>query len=138
MEFPLSPPPHNLAMSLASLKMVSDFCKRKAKTDVEIGDFYDQADLNSFWKMFTTVPSRTGPKLDSVDGGEAPVSQADGGGESLLDFEIAIPLLYPQTTILFQVDDLHEVETTEGFGNTFLDALDAVSLHVFGLPEFCC
>jgi tripeptidyl-peptidase-1 len=132
MEFPLSRAPHNPVTSLVSLRMVSEFCKRKAKTDVEIGDYYDQADLNSFWKLFTTIPSGTGPKLDSVDGAVAPVSQSDGGGESLLDFEIAIPLLYPQTTILFQVDDANEVESTSGFGNTFLDALDAVGCHIFG------
>jgi hypothetical protein len=46
------------------------------------------------------------------------------GEESLLDFELSIPLIHPQTTILYQVDDANKIG--QGFGNTFLDALDAV------------
>ncbi|KAI9742526.1 MAG: hypothetical protein M1818_003666 [Claussenomyces sp. TS43310] len=97
----------------------------------EDGDYYDQADLNQFWSQYTTnVPSGTGPKLDSVDGGEAPESQSteseeENGEESLLDFEVATSLIYPQTTILYQVDDSYWAANSNGFGNTFLDALDA-------------
>jgi tripeptidyl-peptidase-1 len=40
---------------------------------------------------------------------------------------IIFPLIHPQQAILYQVDDFKEVELSEGFGDTFLDALDAVS-----------
>jgi tripeptidyl-peptidase I len=38
---------------------------------------------------------------------------------------IILPLVYPQQAILFQVDDLIALEDSSGFGDTFLDALDA-------------
>lgn len=51
--------------------------------------------------------------------------------ESDLDFEAAIPMIYPQKTILFQTDDQYvEINQTSattpfiGFWNTFFDALD--------------
>jgi tripeptidyl-peptidase I len=66
--------------------------------------------------------------LDGIDGGVAPFF-FDGfeqiGVESLLDMSIIMPLVYPQSAVLFQVDDLVALETTGGFGDTFLDALDA-------------
>lgn len=91
----------------------------------EDGDFYDQADLDqTFAAIAPYVPQGTHPTLDGIDGGIAPV---DGftGVESLLDMSIIFPLIHPQQAILFQVDDLKEVEIAQGFGNTFLDALDA-------------
>ena len=95
----------------------------------EEGDYYDKADLNLFWQKFApTIPQGTFPVLKSVDGGKAPISQqaaAQEGEESLLDFELAFPIVYPQKVWLYQVDDANEVQTAEGFGNTFLDALDA-------------
>lgn len=56
----------------------------------------------------------------------APVSVLDAGPESDLDFQIAYPLIYPQSTILFQTDDpVYENNYTyPGFLNNFLDALD--------------
>jgi hypothetical protein len=43
------------------------------------------------------------------------------------DFELAIPIIYPQTTTLYQTDDLYYAEggngTTTGILNTFLDAV---------------
>ena len=48
------------------------------------------------------------------------------GGESDLDFELAYPLIYPQTIKLFQVDE--KVYTNNGqypgIFNNFLDAID--------------
>lgn len=95
----------------------------------ETGDFYSQEDLNSYFTNFTSyIKNGTGPRLDSVDGGQAPVPVADAGGESDLDFELAIPIIYPQTTTLYQVDDLYYAEggngTTTGIFNTFFDAID--------------
>ena len=55
----------------------------------------------------------------------------DAGGESDLDFQLAYPLIYPQTITLYQTDDLNYAtnpnSTSLGGFNTFLDALDGVS-----------
>ena len=51
----------------------------------------------------------------------------DAGGESDLDFELAYPIVYPTEIILYQVDDINYSSgeiPSQGFGNTFLDALD--------------
>nr|POF15305.1 aorsin [Quercus suber] len=96
----------------------------------EEGDFYAQEDLNSFFTNFTSyIPNGTHPTLDSIDGGYAPIANlADAGGESDLDFELAIPIIYPQTTTLYQTDDLYYAEggngSTYGIFNTFFDAID--------------
>ncbi len=56
---------------------------------------------------------------------------ADAGGEAELDFQAAIPLIYPQKTVLFQVDDevvqqnyISDHPKYMGFWNTFFDAID--------------
>jgi tripeptidyl-peptidase-1 len=91
----------------------------------EDGDFYDQADLDlTFAAIAPYVPQGTHPTLDGIDGGTAPM-EGFVGVESLLDMSIIFPLIHPQQAVLFQVDDLKEVESAEGFGDTFLDALDA-------------
>lgn len=99
---------------------------------LEYGDTYDQADLDAFYANYSpTIPQGTHPILEAVDGGVAPVNlsvvQTEGYGEALLDFELAIPLLYPQKVILFQTDSAYEISNeTEGFMNTFLNAVDGV------------
>ena len=96
-----------------------------------VGDYYDQGDLNTFWETYTNVPKGTAPKLDSIDGGIAPAG-TDDGYESLLDLQIAIPMIYPQSTILYQVNDVNNADG--GFsvgGNSFLDAIDAVISECF-------
>ncbi|KAK0805019.1 hypothetical protein LTR75_007450 [Friedmanniomyces endolithicus] len=96
----------------------------------EEGDFYDQFDLNSFFTNFTKyIPNGTHPVLDSIDGGMAPVTNlSQAGGEANLDFELAIPIIYPQTATLYQSDDLYYAlggnGTTGGIFNTFLDSID--------------
>ena len=96
----------------------------------EEGDYYDQLDLDAFYHKYVSsqVPNGTHPKLESIDGGVAPVDNiADDGGESLLDFGVAYPIIYPQQITLYQTDD--EYYAADGGGgtglfNTFLDALD--------------
>ncbi|RFU77057.1 peptidase s8 s53, subtilisin kexin sedolisin [Trichoderma arundinaceum] len=86
----------------------------------ETEDTYAQQDLTQFWKSFATnIPSNTGPKVDGIDGATAPTSPGNAGGESDLDFEIAIPIIYPQTTVLYQA----AIKNDDIF-NTFLDAID--------------
>ncbi|KAM0816600.1 putative Peptidase S53 domain-containing protein [Seiridium cardinale] len=94
----------------------------------EEGDYYAQADLNSFYTKYASyIPSGWGPKLNGVDGGTAPVAVAKAGGESNLDFELAIPIIYPQTTVDYQTDDAFYAAgggNATGIFNTFFDALD--------------
>jgi len=75
-----------------------------------------------------TPHSGTHPTLDSIDGGFAPVTNiSQAGGEANLDFELAIPIIYPQTTTLYQTDDPYYAEgdsNATGIFNTFLDAID--------------
>lgn len=94
----------------------------------EDGDYYDQEDLDqTFAAIAPYIKNGTHPKLEGVDGGTAPLP-GEGGVESNLDIAVIYPLIHPQDVILFQVDDLKATETYQGFGNTFLDAIDAVSL----------
>jgi tripeptidyl-peptidase I len=97
----------------------------------EDGDYYDQEDLDlTFAALAPYVPNGTHPTLHGIDGGYAPMAGWTGT-ESLLDMSLIFPLIHPQEAILFQVDDLREVELGAGFGDTFLDALDAVILTFF-------
>lgn len=83
-------------------------------------DIYAQGDLDEFYLLFgQNIPVGTGPKVDLIDGATAPTSQATAGGESDLDFELAIPLLYPQGTELYET-----YVNNDDIFNTFLDAID--------------
>lgn len=98
----------------------------------EEGDFYAQKDLDLFFNKYQArVPQGTHPKPAFIDGAQAPVPVAQAGGESDLDFELAYPLIYPQTLTLYQTDDIfyatNSTNTAAGGFNTFLDALDGVS-----------
>jgi tripeptidyl-peptidase-1 len=64
----------------------------------EEGDFYVQTDLDLFFGNLTSnVPVGTSPVPAFIDGAYAPLSGfGDYPGESDLDFELAIPIIYPQ------------------------------------------
>lgn len=99
----------------------------------EEGDFYDQEDLDLFFANYTPyIPKGTHPIPNFVDGAMAPVSVEEAGGESLLDFELAYPLVYPQKLVLYQTDDINYAaeNPTVGAFNTFLDAIDGVCLLI--------
>jgi tripeptidyl-peptidase I len=104
-------------------------------------DTFAQEDISLFFEHYATnVPSGTGPKVISVDGGTAPVaaSSEQNGGESDIDLDLSISLIYPQSVTVYQVDDLPnssgETDTT-GFLNTFLDSVDGsyCSYSAFGI-----
>ena len=85
--------------------------------------------MNSEAKILITtsnIPQGTHPILDAVDGATAPDPVTLAGPESDLDFQLAYPIIYPQTTTLFQTDDnvYQNNYTFNGFLNTFLDAID--------------
>jgi tripeptidyl-peptidase-1 len=93
----------------------------------DLGDVYDQTDLNLFFlTLQPDIPLGSHPLLKAIDGATAPNSLLKAGVESLLDFQISYPIIYPQTHILFQTDDpVYEANYTyEGFLNNFLDAID--------------
>ncbi|PYH90287.1 aorsin [Aspergillus ellipticus CBS 707.79] len=94
----------------------------------EEGDYYAQEDLDLFFANYTPyIPQGTHPKPAFIDGAEAPVPVEYAGAESDLDMQLAYPIIYPQTITLYQTDDYNyasgEIET-DGFFNTFLDAVD--------------
>jgi len=96
----------------------------------EQGDYFAQGDISKYFATFSpNVPPATGPKVLGIDGGSAPVAQNSplNGGESDIDIDITISLVYPQTVVVYQVDDANyapaEVAVDNTF-NTFLDALD--------------
>lgn len=95
----------------------------------EEGDYYAQQDLNLFFGNFTPyIPNGTHPIPNMIDGAKAPVSLQLAGGESDLDFQVAYPLVYPQTTTLYQTDDIFYAfgndPNATGLFNTFFDAID--------------
>ncbi|KAK1244299.1 hypothetical protein MKX07_003098 [Trichoderma sp. CBMAI-0711] len=106
----------------------------------ESGDTFAQADLDSYYHKYAPwIANGTHPRILSVDGGEAPVAPDSeyNTGESDIDIDIIQTLLWPQTMVLYQVDD--RLYTTannySGFLNHFLDALDGSYCHstAFGI-----
>ncbi|KAI9661283.1 MAG: hypothetical protein M1821_009610 [Bathelium mastoideum] len=82
---------------------------------------YNQGDLNSFFQTFTpNIPQGTAPKLQSINGGQAPSSPNMTSFEADLDFQVAYPIVFPQSTQVFQVNS----GQFSPF-NQFLDAIDA-------------
>lgn len=89
---------------------------------------YDREDLNAFFSTFAPqIPKDTQPLLQSVDGGVAPTTNITlADSESDLDFEVAYPILWPQQTVLYEVDErilCNAVsvvdELTSGSGSSF-------------------
>lgn len=80
--------------------------------------------MNLFYaNLQRQIPTGTGPTIDLIDGAtvQTTTKSFDDNGESDLDLEYAISLVYPQKVTLYQVGDLVEGAS---FGN-FLDAIDA-------------
>lgn len=109
----------------------------KASTGNELGIFegagnhYSKEDLDAYFStLYPEIPNGTYPIDKNIDGAfGAANSTASAASESNLDFEAAMPLIWPQRTVLFQTDDeVYEEEeltqTIKGFFNTFLDAID--------------
>lgn len=62
------------------------------------------------------------------------------GGESDLDLQISYPIIYPQNSVLFQTDDIFYatgLEASQGFLNTFLDAIDGSYCTYSAFGEVC-
>ncbi|GAM84188.1 hypothetical protein ANO11243_021810 [Dothideomycetidae sp. 11243] len=83
---------------------------------------YVPGDLDNFFRNFSTRQVGDRPIFDSIDGGTILGSNESFGinGESNLDLEYAMTLVYPQKVTLYQVGDIFE----SGSFNNFLDAID--------------
>ncbi|TVY15302.1 Tripeptidyl-peptidase sed1 [Lachnellula arida] len=85
---------------------------------------YLQTDLNLFYtNLAREIPSGTKPKVNLIDGAtvQTTTQSFDDNGESDLDIQYAIALVYPQKVTLYQTGD-----SVEGASfNNFLDAIDA-------------
>jgi tripeptidyl-peptidase-1 len=91
----------------------------------ESGDTYAQEDLDLFFAKYTpSIPKGTHPIPAFIDGATAPVPVQQAGGESDIDMTLGLSIIYPQTLTLYQ-DSYSE---SSGLFNTFLDALDGVSI----------
>ncbi|KAH7017961.1 putative Tripeptidyl-peptidase sed1 [Microdochium trichocladiopsis] len=116
-----------------------------------LNDHYSKKDLDEFFAaLYPRVPQGTYPEERLVDGALGAVETPgdptlEVGLESNLDFQSAWPIIWPQKTVLFQVDD-QPVEIAEanplpylGFYNTFYDALDGsyCSYAAFGETGNC-
>ena len=101
----------------------------------EDGDYWDQKDLNLFFRKYApNVPQGTSPEVDSIDGGISPKSCYSGDcSESMLDLDMAFSLIYPQSVVVYQVDDGPTSKKAlagkiTGYLNTFLDAVSKTQL----------
>lgn len=81
------------------------------------------SDLDLFFKNFTPKAVGERPILDSIDGGivQQNYTGFDFNGESDLDLEYGMSLVYPQQVTLYQAGDLYEGASFDDF----LDAIDA-------------
>ncbi|KAI1643203.1 subtilisin-like protein [Daldinia loculata] len=97
------------------------------------GSWYQEGDLDLFFKTYAPhIPQGTRPLNLSINQAvwhynedDPYVSQPD---EADLDLDVAYPIIYPQTTTVYQTDDdyytLHSSNAYFGLFNTFLDAID--------------
>ncbi|KAI0885109.1 subtilisin-like protein [Annulohypoxylon maeteangense] len=98
-----------------------------------LGQHYTQYDLDKFfWSFSDDIPNGTQPELFSVDGGQGPTTSLRmAGSEANLDFQMAYGLIYPQDTVLYQVDDewyqnIYQTDPAAytGFFNNLWNAID--------------
>ncbi|KAK4214897.1 Pro-kumamolisin, activation domain-containing protein [Rhypophila decipiens] len=126
----------------------------KATPGNELGIFqslnqhYNQWDLDMFWKYTAPyIPAGTHPELRSINGALGPTEIIDEAGEEAdLDFQVAIPLVWPQKTVLWQTDDEWYQKDQQrvgtrypGFFNTLFDAIDGsyCTLSLFNQTGNC-
>lgn len=91
---------------------------------------YVPSDLDLFFKNFSSKQVGQRPIFDSIDGGvdQQTMMGFIYNGESNLDLEYAMTLVYPQKVTLYQVGD-----TVQGASfNNFLDAIDGSYCSVPG------
>ncbi len=89
-------------------------------------EMHKQSDLDKFYSLFATnIPKGFGPKIDLIDWpkGTAP-NPNNAEGEAALDFQVSIPVIYPQSTEVYQAHDNFDGSSHLGFLDQWLDAID--------------
>ncbi|CAK7204234.1 hypothetical protein SEUCBS139899_006989 [Sporothrix eucalyptigena] len=112
-----------------------------------LNQHYSKSDLDDYFEVVSpNIPKGTYPIARLVDGATADTSVGNAGSEAELDFQAAMPLIYPQQAVLFQVDDERVQENMTmgntpylGFWNTFFDAIDGsyCTFSAFGETGNC-
>ena len=72
-------------------------------------DVYSQSDLDKFFAKYAPqVPQGTHPSYNGIDGAPQPVQSGSPlvTGESDVDFSIAYSLIYPQSIVLYQTEEV--------------------------------
>ncbi|QLI69459.1 Tripeptidyl-peptidase sed1 [Metarhizium brunneum] len=88
-------------------------------------EMHKQSDLDQFYRLYASkIPKGTGPKIDLIDWGSTKPDPNQAVGEAALDFDVSIPVIYPQGTELYQTKSNFDGRTHLGFLNQFLDAVD--------------
>ncbi|EFX06237.1 alkaline serine protease [Grosmannia clavigera kw1407] len=93
---------------------------------------YSRNDLDVYFStLYPHIPNGTYPEERLIDGAIGATEDTTDFVpielEAPLDFDAAMPLIYPQGAVLFQEDDEYYAthgSTFMGFWNTFLDAID--------------
>lgn len=85
----------------------------------QVGEQYIQSDLNQFYAKYSSyVPRNTSPKNAPVD----QQGQTQDSGEADLDYEMAVPIIYPQGTTNYEVG---QTDSSLSFIDPLLEALDS-------------
>ncbi len=88
-------------------------------------EMHKQSDLDKFYSSFATnIPKGFGPKIDLIDWGSTKPNPNNAEGEAALDFQVSIPIIYPQSTEVYQAKDNFDGSSHLGFLNQWLDAID--------------
>lgn len=96
-------------------------------------EFIKQKDLDIFFGLFAPqIPASYSPQIDLIDFGKHKPNSSNAEGEDALDFDVAVPIIFPQETVLFQShDNFGPVNASDpdsdfrlGIFNQFLDAID--------------
>ncbi|GJN77804.1 hypothetical protein PLIIFM63780_001297 [Purpureocillium lilacinum] len=87
-------------------------------------EMYVQSDMDMYVAVHAPyVPQNFTPEVYEIDGTVGTSDNPhDAGYETMLDFEMAVPLIYPQSTVLYMSPD--SGPGMAGIWNPFLDALD--------------
>ncbi|UNI21181.1 Tripeptidyl-peptidase I [Purpureocillium takamizusanense] len=88
------------------------------------GEDYVQSSMDLFTKAFAPhIPAGTGPVVYSIDNSTGTSDDPWAAGtEAMLDFQVAVPIVYPQGTVLYVTPDSGADKA--GVFNPFLDAID--------------
>lgn len=98
--------------------------------------YYAKEDLDSYFSQFAPwVPQGTEPINQGINGGCPSTNVSCASGETELDFEMSMPIIYPQSTVDYSIYNYHYADGGTGSFNTWLDALDGSYCHYTAFGE---